>query len=98
MRPETIHLIERVVDIHPLMGKLETLVGEGGFGGVGDLGMAVGTDGDHCHKICHVIWVGGGGGGEWRVLLRVDIMERGSRPLEFMWRSRNWRRTCFSCL
>ncbi len=39
MRPETTHLVGRVVDIHPLMGKMETLVGEGGFGGVGDQKM-----------------------------------------------------------
>jgi hypothetical protein len=51
MRPETTHLVGRVVDIHPLMGKLETLVGEGGFGGMGDLGMVVGINGDHCCKI-----------------------------------------------
>ncbi len=91
MRPEMTHLVGRVVDIHPLMGQLETLVGEGGFGGMGDLGLIVEIDGDCCCKICHVSRVGGG-----RVLPRVD-MKRGSRPLEFVWRNGSWWRTCFSC-
>jgi hypothetical protein len=91
MRPEMTHLVKRVVDIHPSMGKLETLVGEDGFGGMEDLGMVVGIDGDCCRKICHV-----SGGGCGRVLPRVD-MKRGSRPLEFVWRNRSWWRTCFSC-
>jgi hypothetical protein len=43
--------VGRVVGIHPLMGKLEKLVGEGGFGFVGELGMVVGIDGDCCRKI-----------------------------------------------
>ncbi len=47
MRPETMHLVGRVVDSQPSVGKLVTLVGEGGFGagvvgldmmGVGDKG------------------------------------------------------------
>jgi hypothetical protein len=86
------HLVGWVVDIHPLMEILETLVGEGGFGGVGDMGMVVGIDGDCCRKICHV----SGGGGCGRVLPRVD-MKRGSRPLEFVWRNGSWWRTCYSC-
>ncbi len=51
MQPEMTHLVGQVVDIHPLMRKLETLVGEGGFGGMGDLSMVVGIDGDCCRKI-----------------------------------------------
>jgi hypothetical protein len=43
--PETTHLIGWVVDIHPLVGKVDTLVGEGGFGDVKDLGMVIGVDG-----------------------------------------------------
>ncbi len=51
MRPERTHLVGRVVDIRPSMGKLEMLVGEGGFGGMGDLGMVVVIDGGCCRKI-----------------------------------------------
>ena len=40
--PETMHFVGRVCDIHPLVGKWETLRGEGGLGvraGVVDLAM-----------------------------------------------------------
>ncbi len=58
MRLETTHLVGRVVDIHPLMGKMETLVGEGGFGSVGDLGMVVGIDGDRLSQDLSCEWRG----------------------------------------
>ena len=32
IRPETTHTVGRVCDIHPSVGKWETLTGEGGFG------------------------------------------------------------------
>ncbi len=42
-RPGTPHVVGRVVDIHPLVGNWETLMGEGGFGVRGlDLGMVGG--------------------------------------------------------
>ena len=42
IRPETTHTVGRVCDIHPSVGKWETLTGEGGFGAceeLVDLGM-----------------------------------------------------------
>ena len=41
IRPGTTHIVGLVCDIHPLVGKWETLTGEGGFGvrGVGSLDM-----------------------------------------------------------
>jgi hypothetical protein len=47
IQPETTHVVGRVFDIHPSVGKWETLVGEGGFflGDGGDLDMVGGEEG-----------------------------------------------------
>jgi hypothetical protein len=47
IQPETLHVVERVFDIHPSVGKWETLVGEGDFilGNGGDLDMVGGEEG-----------------------------------------------------
>ena len=43
LRPETMHSVGRVFDNQPVVGKLETVTGEGGFGLCEvDLGMVVG--------------------------------------------------------
>ena len=47
IQPDSPHVVGLVFDIHPSVGKWETLVGEGGFflGGGGDLDMVGGEEG-----------------------------------------------------
>ncbi len=63
IRPETLHVVGQVFDIHPSVGKWETLVGgvffSGGWRGLGTGGWRGGMS----LKDCHVILKEGGESG-----------------------------------